>query len=62
MKALPRDAQKNRSDPAGHNPQLGSFIPLYLPHGRVLAGVVDLRDKPADRDWVLVACGRDEEE
>lgn len=37
---LLRDAWKNRYDAAGHNPQMGSFLPLYLPgNGGVLAAV-----------------------
>ena len=37
---LLRDARKNRYDAAGHNPQMGSFLPLYLPgNGGVLAAV-----------------------
>ena len=37
---LLREAAKNRYDVAGHNPQMGQFLPLYLPgNGGVLAAV-----------------------
>ncbi len=60
--ALLRDASKNRYDEVGHNPQLGSFLPLYLPgNGGVLAaaalmvagweGGPELPGIPADGTW-----------
>ena len=37
---LLRDGIKNRYDKAGHNPAMGSFLPLYLPgNGGLLAAV-----------------------
>lgn len=37
---LLRDGVKNRYDKAGHNPAMGSFLPLYLPgNGGLLAAV-----------------------
>lgn len=37
---LLQDGAKNRYDPAGHNPAMGSFLPLYLPgNGGLLAAV-----------------------
>ncbi|QSZ55594.1 hypothetical protein AYX19_21085 (plasmid) [Paenarthrobacter ureafaciens] len=37
---LVRDALKNCYDRAGHNPQMGSFLPVYLPgNGALLAAL-----------------------
>ena len=59
---LLRDALKNAYDAAGHNPQMGSFLPLYLPgNGGLLAAVAlmvagwddggPLPGIPADGTW-----------
>ncbi len=61
---LLRDAVKNRYDKGGHNPQMGSFLPLYLPgNGGVLAAVAlmvagwtggpDRPGIPTDGSWVV---------
>lgn len=39
---LLRDALKNRYDAAGHNPQMASFLPLYLPGNGGLLSAVSL--------------------
>jgi hypothetical protein len=61
---LLRDAIKNHYDKGGHNPQMGSFLPLYLPgNGGVLAAVAlmvagwaggpDRPGIPTDGSWVV---------
>lgn len=42
VEVLLRDARKNRYDAAGHNPQMGSFLPLYLPGNGGLLSAVSL--------------------
>jgi len=57
---LMRDEVKNRFSPVGHNPQMGSILPVYLPgNGSLLAAVAVLAaasDATSAR-WVMRAEG-----
>ncbi len=64
VEVLLRDAIKNTYDAAGHNPQMGSFLPLYLPgNGGTLAAVAlmvagwpggpDMPGIPTDGTWTV---------